>query len=72
MALPAEVKAALDRAAALDRQAGQTRREAADQRHRAVLSLRQDYRLSTADIARLLGVTRQRVYQLLKARPGDP
>lgn len=65
---PADVAARLAEAAELDRKAQAAVKGAARDRREAARMLRDTYRLSAIDAARVLGVTRARVYQLLDER----
>ncbi|MDR3360484.1 MAG: hypothetical protein LBO20_07555 [Bifidobacteriaceae bacterium] len=67
---PQDVAAQLAAAEAADRAARDQAAAAARDRRNAVAKLRAEHSMSAADIARLLGVTRGRVHQLLAgARP---
>ena len=68
---PADVVVLLDAAAQADRQAHEQAARAARERRAAVAQLRRVYRLSALDIARVLGVSRGRVYQLLEDADQD-
>lgn len=65
---PADVAARLSEAADLEREAQETVSRAARDRRDAARTLRDAYGLSAIDTARVLGVTRARIYQLLDAR----
>lgn len=65
---PADVDARLQEAAKLDREAQEAVSAAARDRREAARTLREAYGLSAIDTARVLGVTRARVYQLLDER----
>lgn len=65
---PADVAARLTEAAILERQAQEAVTRAARDRREAARMLRDAYGLSAIDAARVLGVTRARVYQLLDDR----
>lgn len=62
---PADVARSLEEAAALERQAQAVASRAALGRREAARSLRETYGLSAIDAARVLGVSRARIYQLL-------
>lgn len=62
---PDDVAAILERAAQLDEEAHVATTQAARSRREAAHTLRHTYRMSVMDAARVLGVTRARVYQLL-------
>lgn len=62
---PADVAAQLSEAANLEREAQEAVSRAARDRRAAARTLRDAYGLSVIDAARVLGVTRARVYQLL-------
>lgn len=62
---PADISARLDEAALAEREAQLAVSRAARGRRAAARALRDDYGLSAIDAARVLGVTRARVYQLL-------
>lgn len=62
---PADVVAKLDEAAGLEQEALNTQARAAFERRAAARALRDAYGLSAIDAARVLGVSRGRVYQLL-------
>lgn len=62
---PADVAARLAEAADLEREAQEAVSRAARHRREAARTLRNAYGLSVIDAARVLGVTRGRVYQLL-------
>ncbi|MCB4209192.1 hypothetical protein [Arthrobacter sp. UM1] len=66
---PRSVKQRLGEAAELEHSAQRVQAEAAEVRRAAIRSLREDYGLSAVDIARSLGMSRGRVYQLLEERP---
>ncbi|RLP76174.1 hypothetical protein D9V32_08280 [Mycetocola tolaasinivorans] len=63
---PADVAARLAEAAEYDRAALESTRNAARDRREAARVLRDAYGLSAIDAARVLGVSRARVYQLLE------
>lgn len=63
---PAAVVDQLGEAVELETSAQQVKAQAAQIRREAVRRLRTDYGLSAADIARSLGLSRGRVYQLLE------
>jgi DNA-directed RNA polymerase specialized sigma24 family protein len=65
---PADVAARLAEASGLDREAQAVASRAALGRREAARTLRDAYGLSAIDTARVLGVTRGRVYQLLDER----
>jgi hypothetical protein len=65
---PADVAERLAEAAILERQAQEAVTRAARDRREAARTLRDAYGLSAIDAARVLGVTRARVYQLLDDR----
>jgi len=65
---PADVAQRLTEAAALEREAQEAVSRAARDRREAARALRDTYGLSAIDAARVLGVTRARVYQLLDDR----
>lgn len=65
---PADVAARLTEAADLERTAQEAVTRAARDRREAARTLRDAYGLSAIDAARVLGVTRGRVYQLLDER----
>ncbi|GAB3556288.1 hypothetical protein [Spelaeicoccus albus] len=65
IAKPADVEARLAEVAELDREAQIVVSRAARGRREAARTLRDQYGLSVVDTARVLGVTRGRVYQLL-------
>lgn len=65
---PADVAAQLSEAANLERGAQEAVTRAARDRREAARTLRDAYGLSAIDAARVLGVTRARVYQLLDER----
>lgn len=63
---PADVVKKLDEAAGLEQQALTSQARAAFERRSAARALRDAYGLSAIDAARVLGVSRGRVYQLLE------
>jgi hypothetical protein len=65
---PTDVAARLAEAAGLENEAQAATRRAARDRREAARTLRDVYGLSAIDAARVLGVTRARVYQLLDER----
>lgn len=65
---PAAVVEQLGEAVELESSAHQVQAQAAQIRREAVRRLRADYGLSAADIARSLGLSRGRIYQLLEDR----
>lgn len=65
---PDDVVATLQEAAALERAALEAQARAAFERRSAARALRDTYGLSAIDTARMLGITRARVYQLLDER----
>ncbi len=65
---PADVAARLKEAAEFERQGQEAVSRAARARREAARTLRETYGLSVIDAARVLGVTRARVYQLLENR----
>jgi hypothetical protein len=65
---PADVTAKLDEAAGLEQEARNTQALAAFQRRVAARTLHDTYGLSAIDAARVLGVSRARVYQLLEEK----
>lgn len=65
---PADVAARLSEAADLEREAQEAVSRAARDRRDAARTLRDAYGLSAIDTARVLGVTRARIYQLLDER----
>lgn len=65
---PDDVAARLDEAERLDRDAQESTSQAARDRRAAARQLRETYKLSAIDTAKVLGVTRARVYQLLDNR----
>ena len=62
---PEDVAELLDEAAGLEQEAANTQARAAFERRAATRALRDGHGLSAIDTARVLGVTRARVYQLL-------
>jgi hypothetical protein len=62
---PTDVAALLNEAATLEHEAQAAQSRAAAERRAAARSLRDAYGLSAIDAARVLGVTRARIYQLL-------
>ncbi len=65
---PERVAAMLDEAAGLERDAADSQARAAFERRAAARELHEAYGLSVIDTARVLGVTRARVYQLLESK----
>lgn len=65
VAQPEDVDALLKQASDLEQQARTATARAARDRREAARMLRQDHGLSAIDIARVLGVSRPRAYQLL-------
>ena len=61
---PEDVAGMLDNAAGLEQEAANTRARAAFERRAAARALHDAYGMSASDVARVLGVTRARVYQL--------
>jgi len=65
---PAEVRQRLDEASSLEAQARDAAAQAAKDRREAARILRREHGLSAIEVARLMGVSRARVYQLLDDR----